>query len=94
MLFDFIFGWCGSVPISILIAYLIRHHGNPPPPPDPWRILGTNVLAGLVAVGAYAGGLRGATDFAAVALPLALGVITAGLAGVVGAAMMPEAKAG
>ena len=84
MLIDFIFGWCGSVPISVLIAYLIRHHGKPPPPPEPWRILGSNVLAGAVAVGAYAGGLRGTTEIAAVALPLALGVITGGLVGLAG----------
>ena len=82
MLVDFIFGWCGSVPISVLIAWLLRHHGNPPTPPEPWPILLTNVLAGLVAVGASAGGLKGGSDIAAVALPLALGVITAGLVGV------------
>ena len=26
--------WCGSVPLSVLIAWLLRH--NPPPPPPQW----------------------------------------------------------
>jgi hypothetical protein len=29
-------GWCGSVPLSVLIWYII-HGKKPPPPPDPWR---------------------------------------------------------
>lgn len=81
MLFDFIYGWCGSVPISILIAWLIRHHGNPPPPPEPWPILFSNVLAGLVALGVGAAGFKGGNDFSAVIFPMALGVVTASLVG-------------
>ncbi|MBA3897689.1 MAG: hypothetical protein H0X36_11280 [Sphingomonadaceae bacterium] len=81
MFVEFIFGWCGSVPISVLIAYLIRHHGTPPQP-DPWPILITNVLAGLAAVGASLGGVRGASDIAAVASPLAIGVVVGGIVGV------------
>jgi len=30
-----IFGWCGSVPLSVLIAWLIRHHHGPVPGPGP-----------------------------------------------------------
>jgi hypothetical protein len=92
MLIDFIFGWCGSVPISVLIAYLIRHGRPPIPDPEPWPILFTNVLAGLVAVGANAGGFRGTTEFAAVMLPIALGVVTAGVAGVAMMSMGRGAK--
>ena len=49
-------GWCGSVPISVFVAWLLRHHGNPPPPdPDPWRTQGL-VARALGVVGGVAGG--------------------------------------
>ena len=31
-------GWCGSVPISLLIWWLIHHGPVPGPGPDPWPI--------------------------------------------------------
>jgi hypothetical protein len=37
-LFWGIAGWCGSVPLSVLVAYILRHHKRPPiPDPEPWR---------------------------------------------------------
>jgi hypothetical protein len=30
-------GWCGSVPLSVLIWWLLHGKRPPPPPPDPWR---------------------------------------------------------
>jgi drug/metabolite transporter (DMT)-like permease len=34
----FLGGWCGTVPISVIIWWIIHHHHGtpPPPPPDPW----------------------------------------------------------
>ncbi|MBV9109528.1 MAG: hypothetical protein JO306_08995 [Gemmatimonadetes bacterium] len=51
-------GWCGSVPISVIIAWIIRHHGVPPlpePPPYPWQLQGL-VARVLGIVGGVAGG--------------------------------------
>jgi drug/metabolite transporter (DMT)-like permease len=45
-------GWCGTVPISLIIWWII-HHGTPPPPPDPWWKVG---IIGAV-VGAIIGTL-------------------------------------
>jgi hypothetical protein len=53
-------GWCGSVPISVIIQWLLRHGGNPPPPPpDPWygdwflaKVIGA--VAGVVTAYIYA----------------------------------------
>lgn len=49
-------GWCGSVPLSVIIWWLIHHGGPPPPSPDPWyRDWFTSKVIGAVAgvVSAY-----------------------------------------
>lgn len=42
-------GWCGTVPISVIIWWII-HHGTPPPPqPDPWWKIGIiGAVVGLI----------------------------------------------
>ena len=52
-------GWCGSVPISVLVQWLLRHPHGPipggPPDPDPWRASAlAQRIVGTV-VGAVAG---------------------------------------
>jgi hypothetical protein len=39
-------GTCGSVPLSVLIQYLLSHGGHPPPPP-PWLQQIENVVSQL-----------------------------------------------
>ena len=84
MVDDFILGWCGSVPLSVIIAILLRRG---PRPPQPWEILAVNILAGVLAVVATNSGLFGRTpglgDVGEFIYPIAIGVITAGLYSVV-----------
>jgi hypothetical protein len=41
-------GWCGTVPISIVIWWILHHHHSPTPP-DPWfKISFMGSLAGLM----------------------------------------------
>jgi len=45
---SFFGGWCGSVPMSVIIWYILHHHNPPPPGPDPWwRIAIIGALSGL-----------------------------------------------
>lgn len=81
MVDDFILGWCGSVPLSVIIAILLRRG---PRPPRPWEILIVNILGGLLAVGAANVGFGKAPGLGEVGeffFPIAIGVITAGLYG-------------
>lgn len=72
-----IFGWCGSVPLSVLIASLIRHHGRPPiPEPPPWWRL-ENLLPRVIGAGAGIVGGYLAHRFTAPDTAPALTVITA-----------------
>lgn len=43
-------GYCGSVPLSVLLMWLLRWK-NPPPPPDPWPIIRTIGIIGGIAGG-------------------------------------------
>jgi len=97
MVDDFILGWCGSVPLSVILAILLRHGGNPPPPPPWWEVLIVNIIAGALAVGAAQAGLGrspGLGDVGAFFFPIAIGVITAGLYGVAKMTMGATARAG
>jgi len=76
-------GWCGSVPLSVIIAILLRRG---PRPPQPWEILGVNIVAGILAVVATNAGFGRAPGLGEVGeffYPVAIGVITAGLYSVV-----------
>ena len=46
---SFFGGWCGSVPLSFIIWYIL-HHRNPPlpPGPEPWRRI--SIVAALSGV--------------------------------------------
>ena len=46
---SFFGGWCGTVPISVLIWYILHHHRPPTPDPDPWwKITFVGAFTGLV----------------------------------------------
>lgn len=51
-------GWCGSVPLSVLIAWLLHHHGpiGPGPDPDPVYRPGNLVVRVLGVAAGIAGG--------------------------------------
>jgi len=68
-------GWCGSVPLSVLIAYILRHHHPPVPDPEPWRLegLASRVLGALAGIAGgyvvqrFAGGAPGLSTVSLVA---------------------------
>ena len=77
-------GWCGSVPISVIIWWII-HHGGPPPPPDPWwKISFAGLVCGLIAATAilsFTGeAVTSASLTASVVIGFAAGTIGGGMA--------------
>ncbi|MEG4331708.1 hypothetical protein QUB40_07105 [Microcoleus sp. AT9_A2] len=53
-------GWCGTIPISVLIRELRRRFPPPPPPPDPFREIAFR-LSGVA--GGIAGGFLYSSAF-------------------------------
>lgn len=79
MLEDFIGGWCGTVPISILI-WGFFHKG--PKPPHPWEFLPTYILGGGVAVAVASAGIGrspGLGEVGEFIFSIAIGVLVAGI---------------
>ena len=76
----FLLGWCGTVPLSVLIWILLNR--GPKPPPPPWEIIGINILGGglaWVAMGSTFGKVEGLGGFGEFIYPIAIGVNVAGL---------------
>jgi CDP-diglyceride synthetase len=87
----FLGGWCGSVPISLIIWWII-HHGGPPPPPDPWwKISIAGAIAGLIAGPLVVSMLHEPVTTMSVVASTLIG-ITAGsiVGGIVGHASLPR----
>ena len=57
--------WCGSVPLSVLIAWLLHH--NPPPPPPSWLDDISQVVTQLRLAARMEGNVGGAIQHAALA---------------------------
>jgi len=69
-------GWCGSVPLSVLIAWLLHH--NPPPPPPQWLDDISQVVGQLNLAARMEGNVGGAIQHAALsALKEQLGALRA-----------------
>ena len=76
----FLLGWCGTVPLSVLIWILLNR--GPKPPPPPWEILLINILGGIAAMGVMGsefGRAPGLGGFGEFIFPIAIGVNVAGL---------------
>jgi hypothetical protein len=58
--------WCGSVPLSVLIAWLLHH--NPPPPPPWWLDEISLTVSQLNLAARMEGSVGGAVQHAAVAM--------------------------
>ncbi len=58
--------WCGSVPLSVLIAWLLQH--NPPPPPPSWLEDISQVVMQLNLSTRMEGSVGGAVQHAALGL--------------------------
>ena len=58
--------WCGSVPLSQLIAWLLHH--SPPPPPPPWLEDISQVVMQLNLAARMEGAVGGAIQHAAVGM--------------------------
>jgi hypothetical protein len=79
-------GWCGSVPISLIIWWIIHHGGPPPPQPDPWwKISIAGAIAGAIAAPillSFTGeGITSISMAASVVIGYAFGAIAGGIAG-------------
>ena len=57
--------WCGTVPLSVLIALLLR---NPPPPPPPWLDDISQVVSQLNVAARMEGNVGGVVQHAALGL--------------------------
>jgi hypothetical protein len=84
---SFLGGWCGTVPISVLIWYLIHHkQPPPPPPPDPWwriSIVGAIVgcIVGTLVVSFTAEAVTSSSIIASALVGYAAGSIAGGIVG-------------
>ena len=58
--------WCGSVPLSVLIAWILRH--NPPPPPPWWLEEISQTVSQLNLAARMEGAIGGAVQHAAVGM--------------------------
>ena len=58
--------WCGTVPLSVLIAWLLHH--NPPPPPPSWLDDISQVVTQLNLSARMEGGVGGAIQHAALGM--------------------------
>jgi CDP-diglyceride synthetase len=79
-------GWCGSVPISLIIWWIIHHGGPPPPQPDPWwkiSIAGaiTGAIVAPILLSFTGEGLTSISVAASVVIGYAVGAIAGGIAG-------------
>jgi hypothetical protein len=81
-------GWCGSVPISLIVWWIIHHLGRPgpPPPPDPyWKISIAGAIAGVIAAPillSFTGeALTSMSLMASVVIGYAVGAIAGGIVG-------------
>jgi hypothetical protein len=85
----FVGGWCGSVPISAIIWWIIHHlgvPGGPPPPPDPyWKISIAAAIAGVIVAPillSFTGeGLTSMSLLASIVIGYAVGAIAGGIVG-------------
>jgi hypothetical protein len=75
---SFLGGWCGTVPISVIIWYILHHKPIPGPDPDPWwRITAVGTLVGTV-VGIV---LSAGSPLVGLATGFAAGVVGASIVG-------------
>ena len=58
--------WCGSVPLSALIAWILRH--NPPPPPPWWLEEISQTVSQLNLAARMEGSIGGAVQHAAMGM--------------------------
>jgi|ERR1700682_675877 len=89
---SFLGGWCGTVPISVLIWYLI-HHGHPvPPPPDPWwKISIAGAIVGCIAGTLLVSSLGEAVTSVSVIASALIGYTAGSIAGgIVGRSSLPR----
>lgn len=76
---SFFGGWCGSVPISVIIWYILHHKPIPGPDPDPWwRITIVGTLLGTI-VGSTLGMMSGGSVLVGLASGFAGGMVGASL---------------